>query len=151
MAWVYSHMMNGALAMLGEVFPDSDDGRVHLAFHVAGVVVAAVMENALVVNQARVVQPVEKPAHFIDDVAAEGLVAAAPDEDAGVVFVALEHGIDAVEHHRRPFHAVAGQGVVDVPLAALDGFPCAVRFHVGFVDDVQAQFVAQGIQRAGVG
>ena len=49
-----------ALAMLGEVFPDSDDGRVHLAFHVAGVVVAAVMENALVVNQARVVQPVEK-------------------------------------------------------------------------------------------
>ena len=87
-------------------------------------------------NEARVIQLAELLAHLEDDVAAEGFVAAAPDEDAGVVLVALVGGIDAIQQDRQPIHALARQRVFDRLSAARHHVPNAVRLHVVFVDDV---------------
>ena len=138
-------------AVFGKEPAQLGDRRVHLAFDVGGVIAPAVAGDALVVHQARVVETAEQRAHLIDNLAAEGFVAAAPDEHAGMVLVALIGGCHTVEQYGEPLHAIAGQRVRKGPASAHDGIPCAVRFHVVFVNDVQPQLVAQGVQGAVVG
>ena len=96
----------GPAAVLGQELAHLRRRRVHLAFDVRGIVAPAVAGHALVVHQPRVVQAAEQGAHLVDDLAAEGFVAAAPDEHAGVVLVALVGGCHAVQQHGQPFHAV---------------------------------------------
>ena len=68
-----------------------------------------------------------------------------------MVLVALVGGIDAIQQDRQPIHALARQRIFDRLSAARHHVPNAVRLHVVFVDDVQAQLVADGVERAAVG
>ena len=65
----------GLVTMLSEEFLDVCHLGIHLAFHIAGAVVAAVPENALVVYQPGRVTMAEILAHLIDIPASAGLVA----------------------------------------------------------------------------
>ena len=49
------------------------------------------MEHSLVMHQPGGVRFAEKAAHFVDVPASEALVAAAPDEHRGMVFIPLEN------------------------------------------------------------
>ena len=86
----------GLAPVVGEPLFDLSHRRVHTAFHVAGVGEAAVPEDALVVHQTVLVEGAEALAHVEDHMAAIGLVAAGPDENRGVVLVALVDGLNAV-------------------------------------------------------
>ena len=138
------------VAVLLQVFADFHHGNVHRGDHVALPGIAGHAVRALVVDDARVVERAEAIRHRVDDLAAGGLVAAGPHEDAGVVLVALVGGVHAVEQDGEPVHAVAGQQVVLRLLAGVDHVPHAVRLHVVLVDDVQAQLVRDAVQAAGV-
>ena len=138
------------VAVLLQVFTDLHDGDVHRGDHVALLGIAGDAVRALVVDDARVVKRAEAVRHRVDHLAAGGLVAAGPHEDAGVVLVALVGGVHAVEQDGEPVHAVAGQQVILRLLAGVDHVPHAVRLHVVLVDDVQAQLVRDAVQAAGV-
>src|SRR5699024_11085588 len=73
---------------------------VHPAFHVADPVKGAAVEHPFVVDQPAGVVLAEELAHGQDVLAGVGLVAAAPDQDGGVVFVPLEHRAGPVHHAR---------------------------------------------------
>ena len=102
-------------------------------------------------DEARVVQHAEAIGHGEDHRAAGGFVAAGPHQHAGVVLIALEDGIDAVEQDGLPVHALAGEEVLLRPVPMHDHIPYAVGFHVVFVDDIQAQLIGDGIQAGSVG
>ena len=86
----------GLAGILFQPLFDFTHRRVHAAFHVAGVRIAAIPEDALIVYQAAAVQLMEAAAHAVDDRAAVGLVAAGPDQDAGMVLVTLVDGLHPV-------------------------------------------------------
>ena len=69
----------GLIPVLGKERLNGRDRGVHLAFYVAGVVVAAVMEDAFIVYEPGAVQLPEFIRHFFDYHSAVGLVAAGPD------------------------------------------------------------------------
>ena len=119
---------------------------IHLAFYIAGIGIAPVVEDPLVMHQARGILFAQKAAHLVDVFSAKALVAAAPQQDAGVVFVAFEHAVCAVQHRRAPFGPIPRQSLVRP--AAL---PAAVRFQVRFVDDIQPVCIAQIIPLGAVG
>ena len=137
--------------VLRKVRADLRRGDVHRAHDVALLREGGNAVRALVVHQARVVEGAEQVAHRLNDPAAGGLVAAAPHQHARVILVALIGGVHAVEQDVEPVHPVAGQRVVLrlVPLEHL--IPDAMGLHIVLVDDVQAQLVAQGVERAVVG
>ena len=137
--------------MLGEELAHARHRGVHLALHVAGFVIAAVMDNALVMHKAGIVELLKLLAHVKQDRAAEGLVAQGPDDDGRMVLVALIAGVDAVEHHALPLFVVARHRILIRILLRAQQLPRAVRFEVILRDDIQAQLVAQVIQPGVIG
>jgi len=75
--------------------------------------------------------------------AVAGFVAEGPDGDGGVVFVAFEHADGAVEVGGGPFGFVAEGDVGTVAYT--------VGFDVGFVNEVEAVFVAEFVPAGDVG
>ena len=142
----------GLAAVGRQPFPDPGHGGVHLAVHIRGLRIPRipVLAHALVVHQPGLVQPAHLVAHLQDHPAAEALVAAAPDQDAGMVLVPLHHALNPVQHHRQVFHPVPGQALRQRQPSPVDHIPNAVGLHVAFVDHIQPQLVAQVVQHAAV-
>ena len=120
---------------------------IHLALHIAGIRVTPVMEHSLVMHQPGGVRFAEKAAHFVDVPASEALVAAAPDEHRGMVFIPLEHTVCPVKHSAQPLRPVAGKRA----LRSVRPLPRAVRLQVRLVDHIKAVLVAQVIPFRAVG
>ena len=132
-----------------QIFPDLPGLGVHPAFHVADGIKGPVMENALVMDQPSGVMLVEEPAHGQDILPGIALVAAGPDEHGGVVLVPLKHAAGPVHHAVLPLRQAAGNIPAGFHGAQL--LPAAVAFQVGFVDHVDAVFIAQVVPQALVG
>ncbi|MNL66294.1 hypothetical protein D3C87_1907350 [compost metagenome] len=69
--------------------------------------------------------------------AVAGLVAQRPDDDAGMVAIALYHARNTLAHSRQP------ERIVGKPVHRLH----AVGFNIGFVDHVQPIAVAQSVPK----
>ena len=143
----------GLLPVLPEIFADLRGGGVHLALdvrHIPHPHLPGHVGIPLVVHQAGGIQPLEFPRHLQNHLAGQALVPAGPDQHAGMVFIPLHQGAHPVQQQRRPLHAVAGHHVLKADPALEPPVPHAVALHVVLVDHIQAQLVAQGIERAGV-
>ena len=117
--------------------------RIHLAFHVAGIIVTAVVDNPLVMHQAGgIFLPVE-PGHLIDILAAEGFISAGPDQNRRMVFISLVHGIYPVQHHIQPFRMIAGYHPGEIRIAGPQAVPGSVGLQIVFRDHVKPVFVTQ--------
>ena len=64
-----------------------------------------------------------------------GFIAQRPDDNARMVAIALHHARDALAHGRQPC------GIVGEAIHRHH----AVGFNIGFVDDIQAVTIAQGV------
>ena len=106
------------------------DLGVHLALHIAGVGVAPVVEQALIVHQAVPVQSPEALRHGERHRSSEGLIAYGPDEYGRVVLTQLEGGVHAVQHHTQTVLPIPGHRVGYLQHASGDGFPGAVRLQI---------------------
>ena len=127
----------GLVAVLGEELPDARHGGVHLAFHVACLIVASVAEYAFIVYQPGIVQLPEFVRHIPDHAAAEGFISAGPDQDGRVVLIPLVCGIYTVQHHSLPFFPVAGDNHAHVFCFALRvAVPGTVGFQIVFIDQI---------------
>ena len=135
------------LGMLGEELLDAGNRRVHLAFHVARAIIAAIPENVFVMHEAARIDAAEELAHLVDDLAAARLVAARPDDDGRMVLVALEHGIRAVDERGLPFVVIVRHDEVGWHMDAVL-LPAAVRLHVRLVNDIESIDVSELIDAA---
>ena len=93
-------------------------------------------------HKARIIEFPEKLAHLVDDIAAKRFIAAAPNENARMVLVALVGGIDPIQQHRQPVHPIARQHIVQRLFSARHHVPNAVRLHVVLINHIQPQLVA---------
>ena len=93
----------------------------------------------------------EAVAHGADDAAAEGFVAAGPDQHAGVVLIPLIDALHPVQQQRQKLPMLLGDGIVRPCLPAEKGLPAAMGLHVGLVHNIEAVTIAQLIQRRLVG
>ena len=141
----------GLVPVLLQILTNLPDGRVHLAFHIGGIVIPPVVGRALVMHQPGIVQRPEALAHGVGHAAAQRLVAAAPDQNGRMILVPLVGGLDPVQHLVLPVLPVSGNGEAQGLFPRLDALPHAVGFQIGFGDHIQAQLVAQGVHRVVVG
>ena len=126
-------------------------GRIHLAFHVTGIRIRSVMEDAFIMDQAFRIQLPEALRHLMDHAAAKGFISAGPDQDGRMVLVPLITALDPVQQHVLPFNMVAGQDFRPVLKAALIQGPAAVGFHIVLGDHIDAVLIADPVQGASVG
>ena len=149
-----------------QVFPDIPGGSVHPGLHVRGALPlrlpvggrglavghAPGKIHALIVDQAAVVHTSEILCHGHHIGAAEGLVAAGPEEDGHMVLIPLKHGFRPVQHDLPPLRPASRH----IP-AGLDGIgervllPGAVGLQIGFIHQVDALLVAQVVPLGSVG
>ena len=141
----------GFAPVVAEPLLDFCHGRVHAAFHVAGVGEAAVPEDALIVDKTVLVQSAEALAHVEDHMPAERFVAAGPDEHRGVVLVTLVDGFNTVQKQRLKLPVIFGDDVWIIFSLITGQHPGAVGLHVGLVDQIQAVAVAEGIEGGVIG
>ena len=120
--------------------------RVHLAFHIAGIVISAVMAKTFIVNQTGRVCVAEELGHFKNILASEGLISAGPDQDRRVVFISLIHGICTVKHHIQPFRLVMRYNV-SVVLCKFSNIPGTVGFQVCLIDHINTIFITKLIDQ----
>ena len=117
--------------------------RIHLAFHIAGIVVTAVMHDPFIMNQTGgIFLPVEL-GHLIDIPAAEGFIAAGPDQDGRMVLISLVHGIYPVQHHVQPFRMIAGHHSGEIRIVWPQAVPGSVGLQIVFRDHIKTIFVKQ--------
>ena len=129
-----------------QIFPDFPRLGVHPAFHIGNGRKRAVMHHTFIMHQTAGVLGVEKLRHGQNILARIAFVAAGPDQHSGVVFVALQHAAGTVHHTVFPFRQAARHIPAGFDRAQL--LPAAVAFQVGFIDHVNAVFVAQIIPQA---
>ena len=134
-----------------QVLTDFDHRRIHLAVDIRRFRIALIPGNALVVNRACSVQTMEQPADLQDHLSAHGLIAAAPDQDAGMVLVPLDHGIGPVQKNLLPFLPIPGQKFCLCDQAFLELLPYAVGFHVILINYIKTKLITQRIQRTLIG
>ena len=115
--------------------------RIHAAFDIRHVLEFAHVHGSLVMHRTIRVDRVRVAVHRTEHLARARFVAERPDQHARMVVVTPHHAVDAVHARALPFGVAAGDAV----FGAFDvvGHPGAVRLHVGFVDQIQAVFVAQ--------
>ena len=124
--------------------PDRLHGRIHLAFHIAGIIVAAVMEHAFIVHEPGRVDLAEELGHLIDILAAVGFISTGPDQHAGMILVPLVHGVRPVEQHLEPLRLIIRHDIIIIPRRR-SRIPGAVALQVRLVDHVQAVLVAETV------
>ena len=108
------------------------DRRVHVRVDVGNVVFPFIM------NHAGGVDGFGGLVHGIEILASTTLVAQRPEDDRGMIAVALHHPYHAVYHGRLPVVLAADRVV-------------AVALHIGFVHHVEAVSVVQGVHTGIVG
>ncbi len=135
------------LPMLLQERPHAGHRGIHLAFHIGGIIVAAVVEDAFVMHQPGVIQLPEALTHGEGHLAADGFVADAPNQDAGMVLVPVIGGIDAIQHGGKPILTIPRQGKIQLlPGIDKDFIPHAVAFQIVFCNEINAQLIAKLIQ-----
>ena len=102
------------------------------------------MANTFVMYQTGRICVSEKLGHFINVLAAEGLISTGPDEDGWMVLVSLVHGIGTVQHHSQPFGLIV-RNYIGIVLSEFCHIPGAVAFQVGLVDHVKTELIAKPI------
>ena len=140
----------GLLRMLFKELLHLRGGRIHLRFHIACIIIAAVVGDAFVMNEPAAVQGSESLRHFINDAAAVGFISAGPDQDGRMVLVPPVAGIHAVQHHGQIFFPVSGKGCRNIFFPALDPVPDPVGFHVVLRDQVKSVQITQMIENRSV-
>ena len=133
-------------AVIFQILSDLIRRSVHLAFHVTAAIVAAVIKHALIMHQSRGILSAELLRHLIDDLAAEGLIAAGPDQDRRMVLVSLIHGIGTVKQVCHPLFSVTGNDEIPGVFPAYIGIPGTVGLHISLIDHIQSVTVTQLIQ-----
>ena len=142
----------GLVTVLGQKFLDFGCRCVHLALHIARLIVAAVAENPFIMYKPGIVKLPESVCHIPDHGAAEGFISAGPDQDGRVVFVPLVSGIYPVQHHGLPFLPVAGHDPAHILVpASCVAVPGTVGLQIVFIDQIQAVAVAQPVDPGIVG
>ena len=122
---------------------------VHLALHIAGIIVAAILEDAFVMYQSRRIFLAEKLRHFINIFSSERLISAGPDQDGRMIFVPLVHGIHTVQHHRKPFRFVIWHNEIFIPVHRI-GIPASVALQVRLINQIQTVFITESVDQRGV-
>ena len=125
--------------------------RVHAAFHIGGIVITPVVENAFIVHKSGVVQLAEKLRHLVDRLPAKGLVSHRPDQPRGMVFIPMIAGADAVVHHLLPLCLIVRHHKGHILFPFQIRIPCAVGLQITLRDQIQAVAVAQLIEPLVVG
>ena len=69
---------------------------IHLAFHIAGSVISAVMADTFIMYQTGRICISKELGHFKNILTTEGLISTGPDQDCRMVLISLIHGIGAV-------------------------------------------------------
>ena len=124
-------------------FTDFIDRRVHPAFHIAGVVVSAVVINSFIMNKTgRVHLPVQL-GHFKNNFSAKRFISAGPDQNRRMVFVSLIHRIHTVEHAVHPLRAVAWYNTGEISVSYRIRISRSMGLHVALRDHVKTVFIAQ--------
>ena len=139
------HVFAGNIRLLRiglEIFLDFVGVRVHAAFDVGHVVILAIVGHALVVHWSVRVEFVHVDAHRAEHVSRIRFVAKRPDDYGSMVVVALHHAVHTVHARALPFGLAARNGGILGDHVSRQA-PAAVRFKIGFVDQVDAVFVAQ--------
>ena len=139
------HVFAGNIRLLRiglEIFLDFVGMRVHAAFDVGHVVILAIVGHALVVHWSVRVEFVHVDAHRAEHVSRIRFVAKRPDDYGSMVVVALHHAVHTVHARALPFGLAARNGGILGDHVSRQA-PAAVRFKIGFVDQVDAVFVAQ--------
>ena len=121
---------------------------VHLAFHIAGIIVTSVMHNTFIVHQTSGVFLSVEPGHLINIFSTKGFVSTRPDEDTWMVFISLVHRIYAVQHHRKPFRSVTGHYAVIFPASLLNSIPGTMAFQIVFCNHIKSVFITQIINHS---
>jgi len=63
-----------------------------------------------------------------------------------VVFVALEHRVDAIEQQVLPFEVIARQDRLDSRGGEPAHIPGAMGFHIRLIDDIEAVLIAEPVE-----
>ena len=82
--------------MLSEEFFHIFHARIHLAFHIAGRLISAVIENSLIMYKTVRIYCTEFFGHIKNDFSAVGFISHRPDQDRRMVFIPLIAGVHAV-------------------------------------------------------
>ena len=122
---------------------------VHPALDVGDGIELAVVDHTLIVDQPAGVLLTEEPAHRKDIFPRVALVAAGPEQNGRVVFIALKHRARAVHHAVLPF----GQTARHIPgrFHGAEFLPGTVALEVCLINHVDTVFIAQMIPQRLVG
>ena len=144
----------GLLPVFLQVRADIVRGGIHFRFDIGdlpqaqGRIDIVHLVVALIMHGTGGIQALQFPAHLQDHRSGQALVAAGPDDDAGMVPVPAHHGADPVQEQRLPGRLRAREHLVLPDESLPEHVPHAVAFHVVLVDDVQAQLVAEAVKGA---
>ena len=133
-------------SVFGKEFLDLFHRCVHLALHIAGIIVTAILEDAFVMYQSCRIFFTEELGHFINILSSEGLISAGPDQDGRMVFVSLIHGIYTIQHHRKPFRFVIWHNEIFIPVHRI-GIPASVALQVRLIDQIQTVFITKSVDQ----
>ena len=139
----------GLIPMLLQERPNARHRGIHLALHVGCIVVTAIMEDAFIMHQPGIIQLPEPLTHSEGHLAANGFVANAPDQDAGMVLIPMIGRINPIQHGSKPILTVARQCEVQLlPRIDEDFIPHAMAFQIVLRNQINAQLIAELIQSA---
>ena len=119
---------------------------IHLAFHVAGTIVTAVMENTFIMYQSCRIFFAEELGHLVNILSSKGLISAGPDQNGRMVLVPLIHGIDTIQHHRKPFRFVIWHNEIFVPVHRI-GIPASMALQIRLIDQIQPVFITKSVDQ----
>ena len=120
--------------------------RIHAAFDISCVVITPVPGDALIMDRAVRIELMEELAHLINNVPSIGLVAAGPDNHAGMVFIPFIDRTDTVQQKRRKFLMIFRNNIIRSCFSAEVGIPAAMGFHIVFIQYIQTVPVAERIK-----
>ena len=124
-----------------KVVADVVGPRVHARFEVGDRAVRQVPLHALVMHRARGVPRAAPLPHLFDHRARIRLVAERPRDHARMVAVTRHHALHTVHACGKPHRVIAGDRLTVRHVTGQ--IPAAMRLQIGFVDHVDAVFVAQ--------
>ena len=84
-------------------------------------------------------------AHVKEDTAAVRLISTRPNNDTGMILVALQHRLCTVQYGAFPIVTVVGKGFV-IGITRAVFHPCAVCFKIRLIDHVQPVKIAEAVK-----
>ena len=114
---------------------------IHLALHIADVLVGPVPEHPLIVNQAAAIPLPEILAHGLYALPCIGLISTGPNENRGVILVPLQHGAAPV--HGAGLPLLPASRHVPGGIAGHHFLPGSVGLQIGLVNHIEAVLVAE--------